>query len=106
MNTRILQIWRNELETACRELSDWGAAACIRGEGAAIFLSAEHGGRSVEVYGSDWGGYVVEVWESSCDDSARCANVPGIAEAITESKSWLLTQFPREPRNPPESNHH
>lgn len=87
MDANILATWHKELDSARSELTRRGASASIRGEGSGVFLFVNHDGRAVEVFGDDAGGYIVEVWERGCHDIDHDVDVPGIAEAIAESRT-------------------
>jgi hypothetical protein len=90
MDADLLETWRTELELARQRLTNLGATASIRGEANSIFLLVSHEGRAAEICGDDVGGYNVQLWDVDSDHSDHDVDVPGIEDAIRESRMWLL----------------
>jgi hypothetical protein len=81
-----------ELESMRHVIGSQVEEAVVKGHGAASFLFAKHGCRSVEISAHQEGGWWLEFWEAKTDEDASPAQetrVDTTNDAIEAAIRWL-----------------
>lgn len=80
------------LEKMHRALARLGADASLRNPGAGQFVYAEKGGRALELYADDSGGWILECWERGGEEDAspvREERLETTSSALKAAVVWL-----------------
>ena len=81
-------LYGSQLKTIAAILHRAGFAACIRGDGAARFVYAEHGTRAAEL-SHDGVGFFVELFEQPHESAVRAVQYDTPELAADDALEWL-----------------
>ncbi len=83
-----MDVYGNHLRNVADILQRAGFTPCVRGEGTARFVYAEHADRAIEFYW-DGEGFTVELFEQPADASVRDYQQDTPAIAAEQAVEWL-----------------